>query len=774
MFSRFIGTKKASFKRILYFYTLILSIVPVLLLGIVSSSIATNAVQEEVDHNHQVVLNQVQYQADRFLQTIETDSIQLANNTMMEKLMEAGPSMKNYDLFTEILDLIQKQRSTSEISYDVSLVFGKYGKIHSNRYGFIPEDEFPYSDLIKRLRNPDQFPLIVSPYTYPNQSEILIARPVPLFYADEPDGYIIFHVETSLLVSLIQESGLGENRRVLILDDQAKVVASQNPEEIGKRLYSSQLYQLWSNPSLSARSLTLDNKEYQFSSQKSVMNNWSFISLTETSLLTAKSQWIVKLTWLMVLVLAILWAFIVYFGTKRLHVPIESLISKIPLAVKTVPHPKDSLKALDSFIQHMVSANDHLQSQINEQIPYLKEALLQQLLRGEIDSDYAKKMDSYRFFEKSGFFYVCVVELDKYALFKETYEEKDRALLWYALRKMIIETYEEEPRFFFATSMPVSNQIAVIIGMEKVTDKSEETLRHLTRHFIDKINQFFPFTVTAAVSQPVRDYRNICEGYRQAVDLLGYRLLLGSNQLIVPEDIQSSVEKSRASIFKIQKSIVNGILQGDLEKAKDRLYEMEQMVPQVMNNVEAARGLFTYLIGEIEVHIQELGLDENSFLPRDRYSDLNGMTSLNEITEWFIHDIFPGVIEHIRSKQVSQQKKLVRQILFHIHEHYDTDLSLQQISDRFELSPSQISRMFKEETSVNFSDYLIRYRMDKAKELLIHTNIPIKDISEKLCYTSVQNFNRIFKQTVHMPPGKYRKQFREIKNDPGSDQSAEC
>ncbi|UNK18847.1 AraC family transcriptional regulator [Paenibacillus sp. N3/727] len=775
MFRRFIGKKKkASFKRILYFYTLILSIVPVLLLGIVSSSIAMNAVQEEVNHNHQVVLNQVQYQADRFLQMIDTDSIQLANNTMMEKLMQVGPSMKNFDLFIEMLDLIQNQRGISEISYDVSLVFSKYGKIHSNRYGYINDDEFPYSDLINRFRTPGKFPFIISPYTYPNQSEILIARPVPLFYADEPDGYIIFHVATSPLMSLIQESELGNKRRVLILDDQAKVVMSPNPEEIGKRLYSSQLYQYWSNPSLTARSLTLDNIEYQFSSQKSVMNNWSYISLTETSLLTAKSQWIVNLTWLMVLVLTILWAIVVYFGTKRLHIPIESLISKIPLTVKTVPNEKDSLKALDIFIEYMVSTNDQLQSQINEQIPYLKEIMLQKLLRGEIDSDYAKKMDSYRFFEKSNFFYVCVVELDKYALFRETYEEKDRALLWYALRKMIIETYEEEPRFFSVTSMPLSNQIAIIIGMEKVNDKSEETLRHLTHYFIDKINQYFPFTVTAALSKPVRDYRSICEGYQQARDLLSYRLLLGSNQLIVPEDIQSSVEKSRASIFRTQKSIVHSILHGNLETAKNKLYEMEQMVPQVMHNVEAVRGLFTYLIGEIEVHMQEMGLDESSILPKDRYTDLYSMTSLNEVTEWFIHVIFPRVIEHIHSTQVSLQKKLVQQILFYIHEHYDTDLSLQQIADEFETSPSHISRVFKEETLVNFSDYLIQYRMDKAKEFLIHTDMPIKDISEKLCYTSVQNFNRIFKQTVHMPPGKYRKQFREAPSDQESESSVEC
>lgn len=761
MFMRFFGRKKASFKRMLYFYTLILSIVPVLLLGTVSSAIATNAVQEEVDHNHQVVLSQVKYQADRFLQSLNASSIQLANNPGVAKLMQIGPSMSNYDLILEMLDLIQNQRSISEISYDVSLVFSKYGKIYSNRYGYIDEDEFPYSDLIKRFRTQKKYPFFVSPYTYPKQSEIIMVRPVPLFYADGPEGYIIFHVETELFMSLIQKAEPGADRRVLILDDQARVVMSQNAGEVGNRLYSDQLYQYWSNPSLTARPLTLDNTEYQFSSQKSAVNNWSYISLTKKSLLTAKSQWIVKLTWVMVLVLTMLWAIIIYYVTKRLHTPIESLISKIPLAVKTVPDQEDSLKALDTFIQYMVSTNDQLQTQINKQVPYLKEVMLQQLLRGEIDSDYAKKMDSYRFFQTNSFFYVAVVELDKYVLFRETYGEKDRALLWYALRKMIIETYEEEARVFCATSKPLPNQIAVIIGLEKVNDQSEQMVRNSAKHLIEKVNQYFPFTVTAAMSDPARDYRSIGEGYQQARDLLSYRLLLGSNQLIVSEDIQSSVEKSRASIFKIQKAIVHSILQGDLQTSEQLLYEMEQMVPQVSHNAEAARGLFTYLIGEIDVHMQDMGLEESTVLPKDRYKDLYSMTSLSEVTEWFIKHIFPKIIEQMNSHQVSRQRKLVQQILFYIHEHYDTDLSLQHIADEFEISPSQLSRVFKEETSVNFGDYLIQYRMEKAKEMLIHTNMPIKDISEKLCYTSVQNFNRIFKHVVHMPPGQYRKQFRE-------------
>ena len=137
------------------------------------------------------------------------------------------------------------------------------------------------------------------------------------------------------------------------------------------------------------------------------------------------------------------------------------------------------------------------------------------------------------------------------------------------------------------------------------------------------------------------------------------------------------------------------------------------------------------------------------------------MTSLEEVTEWLTGTIIPSVAEHLASLQVSRAKRTIRQVLDYIHERYDSDLSLRQVAEQFGLSPTQLSRAFKEETNIPFGDYLLQYRMEKAKEFLVHTDMPIKDIAEKLRYTSVQNFTRVFKQTVRVPPGQYRKQYRE-------------
>ena len=134
--------------------------------------------------------------------------------------------------------------------------------------------------------------------------------------------------------------------------------------------------------------------------------------------------------------------------------------------------------------------------------------------------------------------------------------------------------------------------------------------------------------------------------------------------------------------------------------------------------------------------------------------------SLNEVKEWLKQSVFPQAVQALQDANLPKRTKLVQHALFYIREHLETDLSLKQVADTIQVSPSQFSRMFKEETGLAFGDYVIEQRMEKAKEWLAHSNMPIKDIAERLRYTTVQNFTRIFKQVTDVPPGQYRKQFR--------------
>lgn len=98
----------------------------------------------------------------------------------------------------------------------------------------------------------------------------------------------------------------------------------------------------------------------------------------------------------------------------------------------------------------------------------------------------------------------------------------------------------------------------------------------------------------------------------------------------------------------------------------------------------------------------------------------------------------------------------VRQAIRYVDEHLDEAISLQEVAGHVHLNGSYFSVLFKEQCQMNFSEYVARRRLQKAKELLLKTNLPIAEIAGRTGYQAVKSFNKLFKEYEGMSPGRYR------------------
>ena len=93
-----------------------------------------------------------------------------------------------------------------------------------------------------------------------------------------------------------------------------------------------------------------------------------------------------------------------------------------------------------------------------------------------------------------------------------------------------------------------------------------------------------------------------------------------------------------------------------------------------------------------------------------------------------------------------------------INESYtDPNFSITVIADRFHVSIAYMSYLVKKNLDKNFSDYLWELRVNKAKELLLTTDIPVDQISTEVGYLNPDSFRRKFKTETGMTPIQYRK-----------------
>ncbi len=98
--------------------------------------------------------------------------------------------------------------------------------------------------------------------------------------------------------------------------------------------------------------------------------------------------------------------------------------------------------------------------------------------------------------------------------------------------------------------------------------------------------------------------------------------------------------------------------------------------------------------------------------------------------------------------------------LQYIHFNFEKNISITDIADFVGITRSYLFQIFKQNMDTSPKDYLMRYRMEHAKELLKTTDTPIKDIASSVGYHDPFTFSKMFSNTVGMPPTEYRKEYK--------------
>lgn len=101
------------------------------------------------------------------------------------------------------------------------------------------------------------------------------------------------------------------------------------------------------------------------------------------------------------------------------------------------------------------------------------------------------------------------------------------------------------------------------------------------------------------------------------------------------------------------------------------------------------------------------------------------------------------------------ESAVIQQIKTHVQQHY-REVSLEQVSKKVHMNANYLSSLFKQKTGQNFSDYVIKIKMEAAASLLLDANNKTYEISERVGYSNAKNFARTFKGYYGKTPSEYR------------------
>lgn len=121
----------------------------------------------------------------------------------------------------------------------------------------------------------------------------------------------------------------------------------------------------------------------------------------------------------------------------------------------------------------------------------------------------------------------------------------------------------------------------------------------------------------------------------------------------------------------------------------------------------------------------------------------------------------PSDVDPVTQIPYAQLSKLANKMIVMIKMDYGKNISLKRVAEHFKMSGVYLGRTFLSETKIKFSEYLMVYRMQRAKELIQTTHEKISNIARQVGYTNVNYFYIHFKGYYNASPSAFRGDGRE-------------
>ena len=150
-------------------------------------------------------------------------------------------------------------------------------------------------------------------------------------------------------------------------------------------------------------------------------------------------------------------------------------------------------------------------------------------------------------------------------------------------------------------------------------------------------------------------------------------------------------------------------------------------------------------------------LDINHVFPKETrpdYFNINGFKNADGLRDWLIK-----MVKETREYILKNKKKenVISKIVEYVEQNYNTNISLAEIGEKFHMNPVYICQLFKKKMGVTLIYYINNLRIEKAKSLLLSTDLTAEQISEQVGIKNINYFFRLFKKSTGQTISQYRK-----------------
>jgi AraC-like DNA-binding protein len=757
---------KSKFFRNNLILFLVVSILPLAIIGTSSYYIGIGQIEKEVNQTHKLQLEYVFESMDKQLNQLESSFNQWSFYRDFNDKFKSIDLSREFYVTHDLYRLFDLLNNSSPIIENVSLYVEPQQAELSEKGIFYLNGNLKqnlYSDLLQKSST------IFWTNTLPedkkdNSFPVSLVQKIP-GGSPYPYGLLYVNLSQKHIQTMIEQLNPDKEGASFILNSTGDWLTSESISNNSKHhLEESLRSQVLNHHSTSGSfNFKWENKKYAVTFGTLTKTGWKYVVATPLSKLTAPATLLSRMMILVSILVLILALLLSWFASTSLYKPIKRLVSMFDDKSKKedLDINMNEIYFIENSWKNLTSEKLALKEKVDRSRHSLREGFILQLVQGHLyfltEKELRDQMAQYWWNAEEKVFSLILVRVEIKADTKRKFTEDDEQLLTFATANILEELCHEK----WGESVIVNFHdltVAAILPFSEyedaVTIKSKCLI--ISDIFLSALTHYLGVNVFIVVGKTVSALNDINKSLDEARHGLRYRNFEKNEQILLMDNLIPQGDYQTSYSFSLENSIIQAMRMGMREDALQFLEEFIKKLKMDMSQEFLFRQSLFQLLGRILETLLKSGLNmQFVYQGSNLYEQLSTLNNSAEIVRWFDKKLISPYSKEIAKTREKQLENLVQKVVNTIESDYNQPISLDFCANACGITAYSLSKIFKKVTGINFVDYLTQIRIEHAKDLLLSSDAKISDIAERVGYQPGY-FVRSFKKAEGVTPGQYR------------------
>lgn len=561
-------------------------------------------------------------------------------------------------------------------------------------------------------------------------------------------GMIVVNIRESQIGDYLRSSEPGEKGYLLMQSD--GTILSHNDKAMLLTDGSEQPYmqEILVSPEKEGYAFhELEGERLLYTWSRTELSGWWNVKLYSTDELMTKTLTLQRKIILITAIIIFAGTVLTVFLATWLSKPVRELVRIVRARGNLGVANKNELTFLDSAFRRMQEEEEGLYKLLREREQDTRSLALHNLLRGEVTTLIAEMFPE-------RYYLVAVVSIDGYRRYVSKTNPETRNYHRYLLISECESLFPDGVQVRCAYQGDGCFAIVINYG-QQMLEHNFDGIKGALNGIREKATELLGHSVTIGVSSQAETSSIVSDRAVEAMEVIKHRMIEGSGGI---NYWRQEAQRSMKYIYPAnsERRILNFLDIGDLDSIikelaiiRDEIHSVEYI------SYDNIMFIYNQLVGVTIKHLRENNISTSRIFAGQGniYSTIASIDTLDELED-YLGELFGEIIQYLEHHpgEVNYGERIIR----HLEGHFCEDIVFEDMAKEIGISYSYMRKIVYDLTGKSLIDYINLLRIQKAKRLLLESNLNMTQIASEVGYYNVQSLNRFFRKYEGMPPSSYK------------------